>query len=153
MIDVAERILDTKVCVELSVTNVDKAPLSEKTIVSRCDQFSNALVALTSAPTFVEKAVLFPGTVFCVGADTAKRIVDSKYYDNDSAAMIRAMDTIRWNGCRFLVAGRTMDESFATIEHCQIPESVDDLFEQIPEEMFRADISSTQLRNDNPKSM
>jgi hypothetical protein len=37
-------------------------------------------VVVTSAPLFVNKAALFPRSLFVVGADTAARLVLPKYY-------------------------------------------------------------------------
>src|SRR5262249_29114014 len=101
--DVAARRLGTDVAFELSVTNVDKPPLGAEEVYRRIDQFTwRAPVWLTRAPTFAEKATLFPSAVFVVGADTAARIVDPHYYEGSEARMAEALALFRAQGCRFL---------------------------------------------------
>jgi nicotinamide mononucleotide (NMN) deamidase PncC len=145
---VAARRLGTPVAFELSVTNVDKPPLGEAEVTRRLRQFpSPHMVELTRAPTFREKARLFPGTTFVVGADTAERIVRSRYYGNSEAAMREALNEIAGLGCRFLVAGRANDAGeFTTVGEAPIPLQYRGLFTAIPETDFRIDLSSTRLR-------
>lgn len=143
---IAEARLGRPVHYELSIRNVDKPPLDYVTIARRRRQFGRAPLALTNAPTFAEKARLLPGVVFVVGYDTAERIIDPKYYGNSADARDLAMQTIRARSCRFLVAGRECGGRFFTLEDLNIPPSAADLFQAIPREEFRADISSTHIR-------
>ncbi len=133
---------------ELSVVNVDKPPLSAEEVRRRLAQFSGrAPLWLTRLPTFVEKSAAFPGVVFVVGADTAVRIVEPRYYGNSWAGMDVALGAIRERGCRFLVAGRVDAAGrFIGLDDLAIPPAHRELFEAIPESVFRLDISSTQLR-------
>ncbi|HXG11950.1 MAG TPA: hypothetical protein VNK04_19495 [Gemmataceae bacterium] len=133
---------------ELSVTNVDKPLLPDEEVRRRIGQFVwRAPLWLTRAPTFVEKAALFPGVVFVVGADTAVRVVAPRYYHDSKERLAEALNKIRAQGCRFLVAGRA-DASgrFVTLEDLDLPGPFRDLFEGIPESEFHLDLSSTQLR-------
>jgi nicotinic acid mononucleotide adenylyltransferase len=145
----AERLTGHPANFELSVINVDKPPLSAEEVRRRLQQFQwRSTVWLTRAPTFVEKAELFSGTTFVVGADTAARILSPRYYHDADAGLTRALEHIRARGCRFLVAGRAYQgENFVQISHLAIPEGSSDLFAGIPEELFRRDISSTALRS------
>lgn len=145
---VASRSLGTLVAFELSVTNVDKPPLGETEVIRRLRQFEVPhVVELTRAPTFREKARLFGGTTFVVGADTAERIVQPRYYGNSEANMRAALDEIASHGCRFLVAGRVDDAGrFTTLGEAPIPLEYRALFSAIPETDFRIDLSSTLLR-------
>jgi hypothetical protein len=133
---------------ELSVANVDKPPLDEDEIRRRAAQFEGRhMLALTREPRFFMKARLFPGCVFAIGWDTAVRIVDPMYYEGKHSNMIVALEVMRREGCRFLVAGR-VDESgvFRTVDDIDIPADYTGMFEAIPESRFRIDISSTELR-------
>src|SRR5262249_41943649 len=104
---VAARLLGVPVAFELSVYNVDKPPLAVEEVRRRMGQFTwRAPLWLTRAPTFAEKARLFPGAVFVVGADTAARIVQPRFYGDSAEAMGQALAGLRRQGCRFLVAGR-----------------------------------------------
>jgi hypothetical protein len=99
----------------------------------------------------VEKARLFPGVTFVVGADTAARIVQPRFYGERVEAMTAALDELRRLGCRFLVAGRSGgDGVFQGLDQLAIPEAWRDLFAAIPEDHFRIDISSTVLRQQTP---
>lgn len=143
---VAEQRLGGPVAFELACVNVDKPPLDFLTIEARCQQFTDRPVVLTHAPTFVLKARLFRNAVFVVGIDTAERIVQPKYYGGDDG-MLAALNEIRSHGGRFLVAGRRGGNSFHTLPELALPQSLRDLFEEIPEAEFRCDLSSTELRS------
>src|SRR5437868_7171605 len=69
--DAAAEWLGLPVAFELSIANVDKSPLDPDEIERRRSQFAGrAPLWLTHAPQFVQKAELFPGAIFVVGADT-----------------------------------------------------------------------------------
>jgi hypothetical protein len=144
---VAGEQLGCEVAFELSVTNVDKPPLDFTEIDRRVRQFAGQhTLVLTDAPTFLEKARLIPGCVFVVGVDTAERIVAPRYYGSSEQRMVAALEEIRALGCRFLVAGRKVRDCWRTLSDVGVPARFGDLFEAIPEERFRRDISSTEIR-------
>lgn len=145
---VAAEILGGPVGFELSVVNADKPPLTVDEIRRRAAQFrGDATVELTRAPTFREKARVFPGVIFVVGADTAERVLHARYYDGGEAGMHAALDEIGRAGCRFLVGGRVdAGGRFATVAALDVPPAFTRLFVQIPETRFRHDVSSTALR-------
>jgi hypothetical protein len=95
----------------------------------------------------VEKAHLYPGTTFVVGFDTAERILQTRFYNDSKEDRSQALETIRQQGCRFLVAGRA-DEAgtFHKAADLDTPPHFTDLFQPIPADLFRSDISSTELR-------
>ena len=142
--------LGTRVHFEISIENVEKPPLDEPAIRDRLAAFSNrSTVELTRTPRFVDKSREMPGVVFVVGADTARRIVDPRYYAGDAGAMADSLEQIRSGGCRFLVAGRLDEEGkFQTLSAIDLPPAHADLFEAIPEEEFRLDLSSTEIRGE-----
>jgi hypothetical protein len=145
---VAGRLLGLPVAFELSVANVDKPTLPLEEVRRRLTQFTwQGSVWLTQAPTFVEKARLFPGAAFVIGHDTAARILAPRYYQDSAAAMSEALQALRDAGCRFLVAGR-LDAAgrFLCVDDLSAPDAFCDLFVGIAEEHFRLDLSSTQLR-------
>src|SRR5262249_46463895 len=72
----AERLERRPAAFELSVANVDKPELPIEEVRRRLRQFvGHAPVWLTRAARFVDKATLFPGATFVVGADTAERLM------------------------------------------------------------------------------
>jgi hypothetical protein len=146
--DVAARRLGVPVAFELTVVNADKPPLDPVDAMRRLTQFVGiAPIWLTNAPTFAEKASLFPGATFIVGTDTAERILAERFYRNSGDEMGVALAQIRGAACRFLVAGRRRPAGeFVAAESLALPAEQRDLFNLIPETAFRHDLSSSQLR-------
>jgi hypothetical protein len=145
---VAEELRQQPLAFEISVTNVDKPPLAGETVRHRLAQFAGKWpVELTRAPTFVEKARLFPGTIFVVGADTAERLFGPKYYGDDERRMHEALEEIANSGSSFLVAVR-IDAAgrVCALNDIAVPPRYADLFTEIPEHRFRFDTSSSEIR-------
>jgi hypothetical protein len=145
---IAEQIRQRPIAFEISVTNVDKPPLSGETVRHRLAQFAwKSPVELTRAPTFLEKSRLFPGTTFVIGADTAERLVAPRYYGDDADRMHIALAGIANSGGSFLVAVR-LDAAgrVRALRDIQVPQRYADLFTEIPEHSFRSDTSSSAIR-------
>lgn len=143
----AAGMLGQEVFFELPVVNADKAPLDLAETRQRLAQFRGyAPVILSRVPLFSQKAELFPHSVFVLGIDTVKRLVEPRFYQDDPAKMRASLDQVRSAGCRFLVAGRLQDDHFMTLNSVELPAGYRELFEEIPEVLFRADISSTAIR-------
>ena len=132
---------------ELSIANVDKAELGYGELIGRLRPLRGKYcVAITRAPTFLEKARLFPGARFVIGYDTAARLLDPRYYGDSPTAMRQAMREIAITGCRFLVAGRVHEGVFRSLGDLRLPEDTEALFEAVPEWEFRNDANSTEIR-------
>jgi hypothetical protein len=130
---------------EISVENVDKPPLDFTELAARAAQFADAPLWFTRAPTFVEKARLFPGATFVVGADTVERIGEERYYGSP-AARDAALEELAALGTRFLVFGRMVEGRFCDPAELALPPRLASLCRAVPAERFRRDISSTELR-------
>jgi len=131
---------------EISVENVDKPPLDYTEISERLHQFaSDDTVWLTRAPTFVEKAKLFPGATFIVGADTIQRIAEPRYY-NTVGDRDAALNELARLDCRFIVFGRQTTAGFCTLSDLSLPTALVQMCDEVSAEEFREDVSSTQLR-------
>jgi hypothetical protein len=148
MADIAAKQLGKPITFEISIENVDKPPLDFTEMHDRAAQFaaSRHQLVFTRAPTFEMKSELFPGATFIVGADTITRIGEARYYGGDSAAAEAAFHRIAQRGCRFLIFGRQCDGKFQSLNDLELPESLRKLCGEVPEQEFRADVSSTQLR-------
>ncbi|KAG2709421.1 hypothetical protein I3760_05G238600 [Carya illinoinensis] len=135
-------------CFEISAVNADKPPLSVSQIKDRVKQFEKfgKTVIISNQPFFYKKAELFPGSAFVIGADTAARLINPKYYDGNYKKMLEILLGCKNTGCTFLVGGRNVDGTFKVLEDLDIPEELRDVFISIPEERFRMDISSTEIR-------
>lgn len=133
---------------ELSRANVDKPELCDDEVARRGAQFAGrAEVWITHAPRFFEKASLFPQAAFAIGADTAARLVDARYHENDTALLDAALDRIAERECQFLVAARVdVAGNLVMLDDLAIPSRWRELFRAIPTSLFRLDISSTDLR-------
>ncbi|MGD9720710.1 MAG: CinA family protein [Pirellulales bacterium] len=146
MAEIARARLGHPVAYEISMINVDKPPLDFLEISERLRCYAaEQEVWLTRAPRFVDKAAIFPGATFVVGADTLVRIGRERYYGG-RAAMEQAIAEIAARGCRFLVFGRLDDGRFVTLHELQLPASLAALCQEVPADEFRDDISSTALR-------
>ena len=144
--EVAGEMLSRPVMFELPLVNADKAPIGPAEASRRAAQFLGvATLVLTRAPLFSQKAKLFPGGVFVVGADTAARLVRLDFYGGEGE-MRRALSQLRAAGSRFLVAGRHYDGLFTTLRDLELSAAPEGLFEEIPPESFRRDVSSTEKR-------
>jgi hypothetical protein len=151
--EAAARMVGKPAAFELCIANVDKAPLNAAEVEQRLRPFAGrAAVWMTRAATFVEKARLFPGSVFAVGADTAARIIEPRYYGGRAADLAAALTELRRHGNHFLVACR-VDASgrCLSLDDLEIPAEHRDLFHNIPPQEFRLDVSSSALRT-RPKS-
>lgn len=144
--EAARRRFGDPVAYELSITNVDKPPLPTSEVLRRAEQFrGRSSLVLSAAPTFVEKARLLPGAAFAVGADTARRIVEPMYYGG-MEAMRAALRELRSLDARFVVAGRLEEGRFLQLRDLALPPEAEELFEAIPADEVRVDVSSTELR-------
>lgn len=146
MVEIASRRLGEPVWLEISIINVDKPPLDFLSIQERLDRLTSYDVCLTRAPTFVEKAELFPAATFAVGADTLARIADARYYHDSEEGRDAAIDRLERGNVRFLVFGRSCSGRFLTLEDLTLPPRLVALCERVPESEFREDVSSTDLR-------
>lgn len=145
---VAEEVRQQPSVFEISVTNVDKPPLAAETLRQRLAQFAwKSRVELTRAPTFVEKSRLFPSSTFVIGADTAERLFAPKYYGDDPERMLAALEEIASAGSSFLVAVR-IDAAgrVRALNDIAVPRRYAEIFTEIPEQRFRLDTSSSEIR-------
>jgi hypothetical protein len=154
MMRVAEQLTGSQVALEISLENVDKPALQAAAAVARVVPLETKAVWMTRAATFAEKAELFPGSTFVVGADTIARIGQPRYYDTDSLSCEQAIEKITASNCRFLVFGRLVDaelqagesSEFRGLDGLDIPGPLREICEAVSEQQFRLDVSSRQLR-------
>ena len=134
---------------EICANNADKPPLTFYEIKRTLDQFQNdESWMLTSAGRFSEKAEMFPNSVFIIGADTLMRVFDEKFYKNYKD-MMNHIQRFNDHNINFLVFGRKINKKFISLNNLKVPEIIADRCTGIDEEMFRDDISSTEIRLTN----
>jgi nicotinamide mononucleotide (NMN) deamidase PncC len=146
--EVAARLLGVHVAFELTLQNADKPAMPIEEAERRARQFvGRGPLWFTAAPTFAAKSALFPGTTWVVGADTAARIVQPRFY-GDESERDAALAGLCERGCRFLVAGREdAAGAFLSLDQIDMPTPFRDLFVAIPATDFHMEISSTELRS------
>ena len=146
--ETATQLLDKETAFEISAANVDKPPLRSSEIKKRIQQFKNKANTLVSfAPLFSQKSAMYPGSTFVIGYDTASRLLNPKYYENDKRSMFTSLHEIEANGCDFLVAGRVDAGSFRGLDDVEVPIRFKDMMVGIPETTFRVDQSSSEIRD------
>jgi hypothetical protein len=93
---------------ELSVSNVDKSPITIQELTKRVANFSMQKypLFLTNTPKFIHKAVQYPGIDYVMGVDTVIRLVDKSYTDNNQEKMILLLKNIVDKGTHFFVLPR-----------------------------------------------
>lgn len=150
LLQAASVALQAPVAFEIPVVNADKPPLGYAEIERRLLLFRGRHhVVLSRAPRFVDKAAIYPGCVFVLGYDTAARLLDPRFYSGEHG-VTDALTAIRTQGCRFLVAGREREGVFRTLADLRIPDGFQDLFMELPANLFRSDLSSTAIRAQQP---
>ena len=128
---------------EISIKNVDKSEINFNDLMDRINQFKSlGKLVVTNSAKFEEKSNIFKKSIFVIGYDTALRLVDDKYYDDDFR---KSLKIIEKNNCSFLVSGRFINKKYKKPNNINF-EEYDYLFNILSEEKFRIDISSTQLR-------
>lgn len=138
---------------ELSIQNPDKPPLDYLAISERLSAFRGRAgrLFLTNAPTFIQKARIFPGVTFALGDDTIRRLVDARYYGGD-AARDAILDEFEDLGTLFLIFGQVDPEGVfrlltpADAGHRRVARFLEAATQGVPEHVFRSDLSSTQVR-------
>ena len=134
---------------EICANNADKPPLTFYEIKRTLDQFQNdESWLLTSAGRFSEKAEMFPNSVFIIGADTLMRVFDEKFYKNYKD-MMNHIQRFNDHNINFLVFGRKINKKFISLNNLKVPEIIAERCTGIDEEVFRDDISSTDIRLTN----
>ena len=128
---------------EISIKNVDKSEINFNDLMDRINQFKSlGKLVVTNSEKFEEKSKIFKESIFVIGYDTALRLVDNKYYNDDFR---KSLKIIEKNNCSFLVSGRIINKKYKKPNNINF-EGYDYLFNILSEEKFRIDISSTELR-------
>lgn len=139
----AEAITGKRVIFEITAVNADKSPVPEDELTRRTFQFRGRypVIVAPSLPRFVEKARVY-GTDFVIGADTAKRICDEKFYGSKQD-LDAAISELRKSGRTLHVAGRLDPTGNLVGVEEAVPPDYRDIFVALP---GRWDVSSTLIR-------
>tara|TARA_B100000700_G_scaffold321132_1_gene419751 strand:+ start:2547 stop:3185 length:639 start_codon:yes stop_codon:yes gene_type:complete len=135
---------------EISISNVAKSNLTEIELSTRINQFNKKFpVLITNKSTFFEKADIFTGSDFLIGGDTLIRLFDTKFYDHikNCLEIYDTLHNLKINGTKFIVGGRKVDNKFMDVESVMIPENLQEMFIQIPRDVFESEFASNKIRN------
>ncbi|CAI0453867.1 unnamed protein product [Linum tenue] len=118
---------------------------------SRAGRYSFKSILTEDSPNG-ERKIILPGS-FNPLHDGHLKLLEPKYYDGSYEKMLEILGACKARGCTFLVGGRSTDGVFKlslfttkVLGDLEIPEELKDMFVPIPAEMFRMDISSTEIR-------
>ena len=144
----AEKVSGRRAVYELTAVNADKPPMEPAEVLWRSRQFHGVgALVVTRLSTFAAKADAMPGAIFVVGFDTAARVLESRFYPENTGGLKGALDHLRERCCSFLVAGRATEAGvFHGFDNLQVPAMAEGLFAPIPDSLFRLDLSSTDIR-------
>lgn len=155
MAEMASELIHWPCSLEISVQNVDKGELSHKQIADRLITIrktglftdygispNRTNILLTKAPTFVEKAKLFPESTFIIGFDTATRIVDPKY----GIPIDEALQCFEDYKIKFLLFPRIIDGTLKD-DLSVLPKRFRDLCTFVKKPRKYAHLSSREIRN------
>jgi hypothetical protein len=130
---------------ELSIRNADKPILDFISLEERLKTVGDRRVWLTNAPTFAEKARIFPNVTFVVGYDTMIRIVNPKYGNVDEV-----YSTFKDCGTRFVVFGREINGVYhAGLEG--LPKRFAEICTEVTEPLQYRYVSSSGIRSESGK--
>ncbi|MDO4574056.1 MAG: hypothetical protein Q4D98_02455 [Planctomycetia bacterium] len=146
MRDVAVAMLGGEVALEIAVLNVDKPPLDYVEMAVRGEPLREYPVFWTGLPYFEQKAEHFSGKTFVVGTDTIRRIADVSYHHGEPVLLEKSLRRFADLACRFLVFGRWDGERFVSLSDLNLPPLLQERCVEVPESVFRNDVSSTRLR-------
>ncbi|MDR3183503.1 MAG: hypothetical protein LBT89_11415 [Planctomycetaceae bacterium] len=142
--------LQSKAVLELSICNADKPPLDYIELDNRLETIrqtnSTSAVWLTQTPLFEDKADLFRGATFIVGADTLRRFADLRFYHENIHQLQDVLRRIAYCHCRFLVFPRHTQRGLESLATLDIPDMLRSLCDEVPESDFSVNISSAQIR-------
>lgn len=142
--------------IELCGAGIEKPVRTKEEMQEMLFQFAgwHPVLIREDAPLFKEKIDACPGVKdFVVGYDTAKRILDPKYYKTSlfgkltggNGPLLKMLCEQKLRGVRYLVAGRENSQgNYLTVEDLKIPFGFKSLFKPLPTRNMR--ISSTKLR-------
>ena len=95
---------------EISIKNVDKSKINFNDLINRINQFKSlGKLVVTNSAKFEEKSNIFKKSIFVIGYDTALRLVDDKYYDDDFRKSLKIIEKNNWS---FLVSGRFINKKY-----------------------------------------
>ena len=150
MMKVAQDICGKPCAFELTLRNADKPDLDYLSVQERLNAIEGSDVWLTNQANFVDKAELFPQATFVLGTDTMTRIGEPRFYDDSLQKRDEAIRRLQELDIRFLVLGRLEGQRFVSLDDLSLPPSLRTLCQGVPESVYRNDLSSTQLRKQQP---
>ena len=132
---------------EISVRNAEKGSLDAGQLAPRLAQpFAPPEILLTRASRFDEKARLFPGSRFVVGADTMARLQDERFYVSN-AEREHAFRSLAELDCHFIVFSRRLNGQLLDSQSVARHSPLADICTCIPTDAFCFSDSSSRLRS------
>lgn len=139
---------------EISVSNINQPNIDYFDLMNRVSIFGRASnmphvgnMWITNAPTFVDKARLFPNAYFIVGIDTIEKISNVKNYRFDAQIRDFTYNIFKKKNIRFLVFSRMIEDKIKTLNDIRVPKKLKELCIEIDNDRrFFSQMSSSELR-------
>jgi hypothetical protein len=110
---------------ELSIVNADKGTIDTESIIQRADQFRNLglNLILSTRPLFKDKNIFLKDGAFSIGADTYKRLIDTKYYNSSITERDISFIEFLKNNNKIVVAPRfnSSQQKVETLPDFEVP--------------------------------
>lgn len=131
---------------EISANNADKAAVDDGELARRASQMAGRwpVILARDLPRFVDKVRRYNGCSFLVGADTALRVLDPRFYPAGADGVRETLQTFAAHGAKFYVSPRLVDGQLVTCDRLPVADEFRGLFIPVS---GRWDVSSTQLRS------
>lgn len=159
IVRIAEERLQRAVALELAVKNVDKPSLDPIELLRRLKAIEAAFpdqdVWIDNAPRYVQKAQLFRGAAFIMGADTVLRLADPKYEGGLVERRDAVLERLKDREVTLCVFARKVRGELAREEVLRksLPKALCELCDFVPEDVFLDDVSSSEIRNQMKRSI
>lgn len=153
IVEIAQEKTQNNVELEISVKNVDKPPIDPLELVRRLKIINEKLPGIkvwtTNAPRYVQKAELFPGAQFVMGADTAVRLANPKYAENSLEKRNDVLKRLNALDVDFCVFARKINQNIIgeKILKEELPDLLKNICVFVSEKEFLNDASSSALRD------
>ncbi|MBI4433954.1 hypothetical protein HY632_04205 [Candidatus Uhrbacteria bacterium] len=149
-----ERATGKTVVAAITQHHPQKGPISVDELLRRAQQFAweRPVVLTEHGSLYIDKARMFPGFAFAIGADALLGLLNPKYYGSASR-LTATLEEFGALGTRFYVTGRVHEGTFMTAEQaitaCAAAETLD--LRHLLGTLFlpvtgRWDVSSTHIR-------
>jgi nicotinic acid mononucleotide adenylyltransferase len=151
-----EKHLDRKTLFEIPVNYPKFTKLGNSSTLNLSANLQNIInqfklmsrnVVLTDTVAFAAKSMVFPNSIFAIGPEVMAKLTDPVHYFNSINELVRHINIIKDNGCRFMVFPRNEEQAFYGVK---IPKILSDIATFV-DDFTPIQISSSEIRKELKK--